>query len=986
MQRVLIVVLAVAALAALWWFGFREADAPVSGPGKDPGAEEADGLYEPIDIFEVMEKKGEEGDGPALEAKGSEPAPAETPPVAMEDGLTLVGRVLGKGRRPVAGAKITLASSYDTGLGERFATSGADGRYRLTGVRRPELWASALLRANTDERAGQAWFGIMANAPDEIAVADIVLGPAHTLHARVMLADEKPAAGARVFVESRQMMQMVPMLDTVADADGHVRVPGLPTGGYRVLATRDGHGRGKATTSLPAREEGPVVVALGPERVLVALVVDKDTREPIEGATVTLEEHIQTANGHNTVIPWHPAIPDLVTSAEGRVAIPGIGLEDGVKVNATAEGYPPHGLWRTVSKVPQDQVEVEIALHKLRTVRWKLAEENPHAPADGTELELELTRGAVAASLPTKAWVEGKEIVAEGCSPDLFHATVIAPDGAFGRLFVNRDEGSQREVTFMRPHAVTVRVMRGDGSPASGMFITARNQGNNTVVDPTPLDENGELTLDVRYEWLLDFFVNPRAMQHGGRRIGSLDLSKQDGGLLEATLPALRTVVVHVTIDGKPALPNTFHMFGVIVTEEDPEAGTVTVEMSRAGTPNGKLSFNAEGFLPVMVDVPPADGDEAARVDVALKQGGTVLLRVKRPADGRLQVAVMEAGAMNRGMRFGPGVPKVTQLGEENGWIIQRVGPLAAGSYEAIDGMSQARSKAVEVVLGEESRIDLDLSKVGMVRGTVEVPTGFTAQGARVRIHREGQKDTPYLRMQGAFVRQDGTFQLRVPGDREVELRAFHPQLIPASQGGSVTVKEPRDGVVLRLATGGSATFRVDGLPEGIQWRHSHAPVNVYLYKGEPTGKADQILRTKRDGDVLSVAGFEPGTYHVFVDVRKRALVDLGKRELGKATDLGTITPKKGASLIIRVKVKEGQDPPRIYASAWCTEGVSHTRYINSRGEAEVRIPGLSAGTYKLNARSMAGFGSSGVSGGGVLDETVTCDGTTDIVRELDLR
>ena len=60
--------------------------------------------------------------------------------------------------------------------------------------------------------------------------------------------------------------------------------------------------------------------------------------------------------------------------------------------------------------------------------------------------------------------------------------------------------------------------------------------------------------------------------------------------------------------------------------------------------------------------------------------------------------------------------------------------------------------------------------------------------------------------------------------------------------------------------------------------------------------------------------------------------------------------------------------------------------WVNADDDGNFVAQGLDEGTYKVRASSMAGMGTSGVSGGGVLDETIPCDGTTDIVRELDLR
>lgn len=83
----------------------------------------------------------------------------------------------------------------------------------------------------------------------------------------------------------------------------------------------------------------------------------------------------------------------------------------------------------------------------------------------------------------------------------------------------------------------------------------------------------------------------------------------------------------------------------------------------------------------------------------------------------------------------------------------------------------------------------------------------------------------------------------------------------------------------------------------------------------------------------------------------------------------------------------DGQDPPRIYATARCTSGVEHYRYINSRGEREVVLEGLGAGAFELHASSMSGFGGAGAaSGEGAIHKTIESDGSTEIVLEMDMR
>ncbi len=159
----------------------------------------------------------------------------------------------------------------------------------------------------------------------------------------------------------------------------------------------------------------------------------------------------------------------------------------------------------------------------------------------------------------------------------------------------------------------------------------------------------------------------------------------------------------------------------------------------------------------------------------------------------------------------------------------------------------------------------------------------------------------------------------------------------------------------------------------------------MQLYDGEPAGKALQDLVPTFEDGVFTLAGYSPGTYTLIVNARKRAPavirdVTLTQEEL----DLGTIALPAGATVRIKLKLKDGEDAPRILASAHCKGPISYSRYINSRGEAEVLLKGLGAGTFELRAGPMRGMGDRG--GGKAIQETIESDGRTEIVRELDLR
>lgn len=989
MPRGTLVLIVVLAAALVWWFGLRDGDTPSDLPVDPTPIPEEQPTPEP-----PAPKKG-----PELEAKGTQPAPKkiepDLPPIA-ENSVTIKGRVLDLRRRPVAGATLSLLASYDAPP-TRAGTTGVDGRFELRGLVRPTAatWRAFLVRATHEGTAGMGGSGIWKESPDTIDVGVITLRPAHTLDVQVRREAGAAVADARVFLEAKVQWTRSVVDRARTDAGGACRFTRIAEQAYRVIASATGHGRAVATAVFPRSETGPLVVTLGPERELAVVVTDKDTSEPIPGAALLVEEYVQIlgAMGRSAqIVPYVPAMDGLVTDAQGRARLPGVGEEDIVQVHATAAGYPRVGASRTVSGSPVVDGEIRLQLQKLRTVKWPIAAASEHTPPDGTELKLEPRKGAMTRPLPPTARIEGEYVVAEDCDPGLFHTVAIAPDGAYATMLALHNSNEGREVTFLRPRKVTVIVENADGTPATDIYVSLRNQGNNVIVEPTMIGPEGTLELEVRYAWLLDAFLSKTPTSHGGAAIGSLDL-KKGGGTIRGTLPAPGgRVELTVMIDGEPRLPPTYGIgYGVqspIDLEEDPDRGILRFRLPAAAANVKRWNFAAPGFLVQTIELPEVEGDAVARVQVELSRGGHCLLRVKPPADGKQRASLKLESAKTPRFPIPMQGSQPQAQGTKDGWTLVRHGPLKPGRYLAFDSLSGAQSGSVEVKEGEEAALDLDLSAVAVIQGIVEAPEGFELHRAKVHMSGENLYANPYPGMNsGAYVRSNGKFEVRVPGNANVTLTVKHPQLIPAADGGTVEVKGGSGPVRLKLVAGGSAVFRLDP-PIEQEGEGGPAPtVRVQIYDGEPKGKATQYLTpTFKDG-LFTVTGFKPGTYTFVVDARKRAPGVVKNVTLGAGkTDVGTVTLPEGATVRIRLKIKEGEDAPRVFASAHCKSPVMYTRYINSNGEKEVLLKGLGAGTFELRASSMRGFGSSGAGGGKPLKETIECDGRTEIVRELDMR
>jgi hypothetical protein len=290
---------------------------------------------------------------------------------------------------------------------------------------------------------------------------------------------------------------------------------------------------------------------------------------------------------------------------------------------------------------------------------------------------------------------------------------------------------------------------------------------------------------------------------------------------------------------------------------------------------------------------------------------------------------------------------------------------------------------------GDAARVVLDVSKSGWIRGRVEVPDGRDARGVRVLAEglegfssRQGRILGETAPPDCAFTtcREDGEFWLRVPGDREVTLRAEATGLQPAADGGRLKVKTPRDGVVLRLVEGRIARLR---MAESLRkQRVVGQPLNrtVRLYRGEAVGKAVQTLRGDVDaeGRVISFSGYEPGTWTIWVDAGPFAPVILEDVVLTDGeTDLGEAAAHYGSTIVVDIVLPKDQDMPRMYAWAMREGEPTYSRRVDAQSDAVLRIRGLGPGRFRVSAGSHMG-------GGLRLDQTVEVDGREEVRLTLD--
>lgn len=953
--------------------------------------------------------------GPGLEGRASPrpPAPAApsdadplpAPPPEAADTLVLLGRVVDERRRPAPGAAVLARVDTYAEVGVR---TDAAGRFRLplgapparltqgvVHVRGPG--GSAVLRA--------AWVGARG-APREIDLGVLTLRPGGGLRVRVER-DGAPVPAARVAVRRAGAWALDLAALAASDARGEVHVPALPAGPYRLAALAEGHGRAVQEVVVQPGQVTEVRLALAAERVVTVQVVAAATDAPVAGAQVTLRELLATAGGRMEAA-FDPPLEVPVGDAEGRTRLRGLAAGDRPLLRATAPGYPDpaagrFGMEDRYVTLAADATEVRLVLDPLVPLRWPLTPGDPLAPPEGARLPLEADPSGVGATLPPEVRVEGGYLVAEGFSKGPIQAFARAPDGVYGRLLRLPTEPDGRAVTFTRERRLDVRVRTPEGAPATGVYVSARSQGNNPLGAPTLVDAEGRAVLRLMHPYLVEVYASRTNQPWTGTALGTADLRQGDASV-EGSVLSEREVLLAVRLDGRPGLPGEFTVnlgpAQATVLEEDPEAGTLRLRVAvPPSAPSGQspsLGMRAPGFAPASADLLAGEGAGPLRATLDLAPAGVLRVRVKPPADGRAgRVLVQRFDPARRvwTQAIGDGMP-LRRPGAGGPDAPQTYPDLVAGRYRAVALDAGEVSPEVEVAGGAEAEVLLDLARSGDVTGTVEVPEGFDVRQTTLQADLGELGDLFGAAPGRSSPRADGTFVLRVAGTRAVPLIVRHPLLAPDPASARVVLEGPQTGLRLRLVQGALLRFTLpsDAAPRPGPPGMPPPPasgVRVLLFRGAPAGTPLHSVDAQHDGEAWVAGGYEPGTYTLWLDPLAGPPLLRPDVVLGPgATDLGALDPGPGSRLRVRVKGREGTAVPRLSVWAVHQGEPPYQRGTNSPGgEGDVLVTGLGPGRFRVTAAPVMGVLGVGGDGRGFrIDQVVEVDGTNEVVLDLDLR
>jgi len=241
--------------------------------------------------------------------------------------------------------------------------------------------------------------------------ARLVLERPATLSGRVLHArDGSPVSDATIEVYHAALARRVAVAR--AGAEGVYRVEGLPAGAVTVLALPAGRARARYESELAPGTEHTLDLLVDEGLALTGEVLDATTRQPIEGAEVT----IGAARGERTV-----------TDARGRYRLLGVDPRSEPRVEACAPGYGRQRSSRPT--LSAGQLVADIELRPARRARGRIVDDRGRAVSGAYVAAIGSSPGEEDPGHPLGSREE----------PDVVSAARSGPDGRFECADLNAD-------------------------------------------------------------------------------------------------------------------------------------------------------------------------------------------------------------------------------------------------------------------------------------------------------------------------------------------------------------------------------------------------------------------------------------------------------------------------------------------------------------------------------------------------------------------
>lgn len=688
--------------------------------------------------------------------------------LTLERGLAIEGRVVdGATRQPVTGARVTAAESmrdpganWLPGLGQRVATTDAEGRFRIDNVGRGFLD----LAASAPGIGAARLRNVRAGARPEL----LVLLPMGGLQGVVVDADGTGLGGATVRLEpapgTRGSTQTV-----TAGGDGRFSADGLEPGSWRAVARAAEHAPAWTTATVEREAVADVELRLGPRRAVSGRTLD-------ERDAAVSQAYVTWVEADGEPVPESIAV---TTNAgrDGRFRVEG--LPPGRhRLEARAAGYVPERFEVSIARGDGDAGDVRLA--RGLTVRG-LVRGPDGRPVPDAHVHADMgPMPVVRQSAETWTDAEGR-FVLPGLPPGT-HNLAASADGV-GRGRGRAETGAEDVVITLRAWGAIRGVAVDErGEPVAPMRASARSPEvfggrGEEFADPGGVFELNELeagsyTVEVRAPGRVRVALPSIAVTSGAvTDVGTVVL-RGGGSVVGSVVDKAGSPIVGAEVSGRQGQR--------FVTGDETVAITdVAGQFELGGFAAGPVQLAASHalFAPAnaTVEVDPAQGPAEARL--TLFTGGRLEGRLARrdgsPVTlGRINVMSVNAPMGGLGLlqpdadgrfvaeRLAPGRVRVTWLKGEG------------GRFES------AQMREVEIADGETSTVDIVAAEI-RVSGRI-TRGGQPLPGVRVQV--TGTQSMRMMFVAGTrgpggaaetppgVTREDGSYELTVdqPGPAQV--------------------------------------------------------------------------------------------------------------------------------------------------------------------------------------------------------------------------
>ena len=861
-------------------------------------AVEPTGVVTGIDgVFRIYAQGNRDEKMRLLAVKAGMPPAASAPLVAgsrasrvtitIPNGTLITGTVLGKGRKPIAGARVDpiigsprpMEMSPPMPTDEPWATTDQEGRFsgRLTETTKGLTFA----------KKGYVTAEEVVGVQGQPKPMEVTLNEAGSIAGRVVNKDGSAAADVMVSAGSRYV---------TSTSNGSFILEGLDPGPQIV---RFGATFQQQTVTAPATN---VTLVLAPTRSVHGHVMDAVSGAPVEKFVVSSSATNEMA----------PSIPFESTGGEFKFEVPA----SATTLSVEAPGYVRAN---DIQIGPASDAALTIKLSRGRTVRGRVVDEKQQ-PIAGVMVG---TDRGVAGPDPLQTQPDGSfELTAVAFDEDV-RVQFLKEGYVHGerKLKAGREDATL-EVTLRRGIGVSGRVVDRSGAGVGGVQVTVSSAVYGAEYETAETDASGAFHFDALAPARYDF--NATQLETGQRgRIKDVDIEKVRD--LSVQLEKVPTGIIfgHVSGLGSGGA-NRF----VSITPSDNEPVMAPIDVSgnfRAeNVPAGTVQVTAQVFgtqrtrtsKSVTIDV--AAGSES-RVDLAFAPQVPVRGHVLR-GEGPIASASI----------YFSGTGSITAVTGGDGTYETA---LDAGEYDvtikALDGTPMPFAQHISVA--DAAEFDFRIDPITLTATVLDAESQQPIGGATVSASHHGETHTVTTAMTAA----DGTASL--------ELSRGEIMTIVASKNGFANASEDAPAasnrsIVLRLARSPGAVVRIIDVRNGstlsgyIIARDASGRIVASATETDPDGTVTLPLAAGKYLFSASAEGF--GSHTVTGEVPSGEIrVPLPR---GGNLSIRLNTDVRGTARLIQPNGEE-------YVRCWCN-GIAQIK-IDSRATLVDRI---SPGQYTL--------------------------------------